>query len=154
VRNLWLSAALVAVAGCVIQPVAPVAEAPPPPAPAVVAAPPPVATVAYPGVPDFVSLFLPAIPLPPGRLMLSNYSFALADVESIVTPYPDCAVHPGLVPVDFKLALNSTWVIPTPPGMDVCWRRSLPPTAAAPTPVWTEWNRDYTGAGRAIDSRL
>lgn len=145
-RNLWLSAALFAVAGCVMQPLAPVAEAPPPA---------PVATVAYPaGVPDFVALLLPAIPLPPGRLTLSNYSFPLADVEAVITPYPDCALHPGIVPVDFKIPLNGTWVIPAAPGSDVCWRRSLPPTAAAPKPVWTPWNRDYTGTGRAIDSRL
>jgi len=158
VRNLLLSAALVAVTGCVMQPIAPAAEAPTP-APVVVEAapvppPPPVATVVYPGVPDFVSLLLPAIPLPPGRLTLSNFRFRLADVEAIVTPYPDCAIHPGLVPVDFKLPLNSTWVIPTQPGMDVCWRRSLPPTAAARTPVWTEWSRDYTGNGRVVDSQL
>ncbi len=155
VRNLWLSAALFAVTGCMMQPVAPVAEAPPTLAPAVVAAPPPPpATVTLAGMPDFVSLVLPRIPLPPGRLTLSNYSFKLADVEAIVTSYPDCAVHPGIVPMDFKLPLNGTWVIATPPGTDVCWRRSLPPTAATPKPVWTPWNRDYTGAGRVIDARL
>ncbi len=166
VRNLWLSAALVAVTGCVMQPLAPAAEVAPAPAPVVVEAapapvvvgtppPPPSAiAVAFPTLPDFVSVLLPSIPLPPGRLTLSNFRFGLADVEAIVTPYPDCAIHPGIVPVDFKLPLNSTWVIPTQPGMDVCWRRSLPPTAAAPTPVWTEWSRDYTGNGRVVDSQL
>jgi hypothetical protein len=159
VRILWFSAALFAVAGCTawVGPL-PAAEAPPSaPAPAVVAVaspPPPAATLTLAGLPDFVSLVLPQIPLPPGRLTLSNFSFRLADVEAIVTAYPDCSLHPGMVPTDFKLPLNSTWVITAPPGMDVCWRSSLPPTPEAPKPVWTEWNRDYTGQGRSIDTRL
>jgi hypothetical protein len=160
VRNLWLAAALFAVTGCTawVGPL-PAAEAPLPAAAPVVVAPAPttapVTTVAYPvGVPDIMSLLLPAIPLPPGRLTLSNYSFRLADVEAIVTPYPDCALHPGLVPMDFKLPLNGTWVIAAPPGMDVCWRRSLPPGDTSGSQGWTDWNRDYTGMGRSIDATL
>jgi hypothetical protein len=156
VRNLWIAAAFVALTGCTewVGPL-PAAEAPrPAPSPAV-AAPTPVATVTYPvGVPDVMAALLPAIPLPPGRLTLSNYTFKLADVEAIVTPYPDCALHPGMVPMDFKLPLNSTSVITAPPGMDVCWRRALPPSPEAPKPVWSDWNRDFTGQGRSIDSTL
>lgn len=159
-RNLWMVAAFVAVTGCTewVGPL-PTAEAPrPAPAPAVAVAAPgrtPVATVTYPaGVPDVMAALLPAIPLPPGRLTLSNYTFKLADVEAIVTLYPDCALHPGMVPMDFKLPLNSTWVITAPPGMDVCWRRALPPSPEAPKPVWSDWNRDFTGQGRSIDSTL
>lgn len=157
-RSFWLATVLLAVTGCTawVGPL-PAAEAPPPPSPTVVPvpAPRPAATAVYPaGVPDFISLLLPAIPLPPGRLTLGNYRYALADVEAIVTAYPDCELHPDMVPIDFKLPLNATWVITAPPGMDVCWRRSLPPTAKAPKPVWTPWNRDYTGTGRSIDSEL
>lgn len=160
-RHIWLAAALCAVTGCTtwVGPL-PSAEAPPPAAPAVTVAAPapaptPVATVTYPvGVPDVMAALLPSIPLPPGRLTLSNYVFKLVDVEAIVTPYPDCDLHPGMVPMDIKLALNGTWVITAPPGMDVCWRRALPPSPNAPKPVWTQWNRDYTGQGRSIDSTL
>ena len=164
-RKLWIAAALIAVTGCT-QWVGPLpGPEPPQPAPPAVAvapapvvaapAPTPVATVTYPvGVPDVMAALLPAIPLPPGRLTLSNFTFKLADVEAIVTPYPDCALHPGIVPMDFKVPLNGTWVITAPPGMDVCWRRALPPSPEAPKPVWTDWNRDYTGMGRSIDSTL
>jgi hypothetical protein len=165
VRKLWIAAALIAVTGCT-QWVGPLpGPEPPQPAPPAVAvapapvvaapAPTPVATVTYSvGVPDVMAALLPAIPLPPGRLTLSNFTFKLADVEAIVTPYPDCALHPGIVPMDFKVPLNGTWVITAPPGMDVCWRRALPPSPEAPKPVWTDWNRDYTGMGRSIDSTL
>lgn len=93
-----------------------------------------------------------------GRLTLSNVRYGLADVEALVTPYPDCAVHPGQMPMLFKLRLNSTWVIPTPPGSDVCWRRELKadqhPATPPTRPGWTEWNRVFTASGTAIDSRL
>jgi len=157
VRKLCLCVVLAAIAGCAIESPPPVTGAP---APAVVAAVPvpppsaPVPTVVYPGVPDLVSLVLPAIPVPPGRLTLSNFSFPIADVEALVTAYPDCAPHPDVTPIDMKLPLNGAWVIPTPPGADACWRRALPPTAAAPRPISTGWNRVYTGTGRLIDSHL
>jgi hypothetical protein len=101
----------------------------------------------------------PLVPLPPegGRLTLSNFSYDLADVEAIVTRYPDCALHPGIVPMTFKLPLNSTWVIRAPAGADVCWRRQLVPqqeAAAGAKPGWSAWNRDHTGAGQFIDSQL
>ena len=93
-----------------------------------------------------------------GRLTLSNFTFDLADVEAIVTPYADCAVHPGLVPLDFKLPMNATWLIPATAGADVCWRRALPLDAAHPGLAtgkgWTQWNRVFTSSGRAIDARL
>jgi len=158
VRNLWLSAGLFTVAGCVIEPVVPVVEAPPPqPAPVVAVAapappPPTLASVMYPNLPGFLALAVPPIPLPPGRLTLSNYSFARARVQALVTAYPDCGAHEGVVIADFVLPLNGTRVIEAAPGADVCWRREFPPDA---TPGgWTEWNRDYTGTGRSIDTKL
>jgi len=92
----------------------------------------------------------------PGRLTLSNFTYELADVEAVVTPYPDCGVHAGIVPMDFKLPLNSTWVIPASLGSDVCWRHHAPPSAGARTapPPWSDWNRAFTAAGSSVDSRL
>lgn len=102
---------------------------------------------------------LPLVPSVPqgGRLTLSNFSYELADVEAIVTRYPDCALHPGIVPMTFKLPLNGSWVIRTPAGSDVCWRRQLVPrqeATAGAKPGWSAWNRDHTGAGQFIDSQL
>lgn len=108
-------------------------------------------------------LFSPVMAGPAsGRLTLSNFSFDRARVEALVTPYPDCAIRPGMVPADFMLRLNSTWAIPTPPGSDVCWRRAVPATpgsaaqgnAPAAVPGWTDWNRAFTGPGRLIDAEL
>jgi hypothetical protein len=130
------------------------AEAPPsagtPPAAPAAA---PVSAPAQRGWPFTFSLWGPRS----GRLTLSNFTFALADVEAIVTPYPDCALHPGVVARDFKLPLNGTWTIQAPPGSDVCWRR-LPgePGAGAVQAVRppAQWNRAYTGAGRRLDDQL
>jgi hypothetical protein len=154
VRKFWLSATLFALTGCVLEPV--VAEAPPPAPVVAVAAPapaPPPSAVAvmFPNLPDFLALAIPPIPLPPGRLTLSNYSFDRARVQALVTAYPDCAAHEGVVVTDFALPLNGTRVIEAAPGADVCWRREFPPGSA---PGWTEWNRDYTGTGRSIDAKL
>jgi hypothetical protein len=156
-RTLVLSATLFALTGCVIEPV--VAEAPPSAAPVVAVAtpappppPPPLAvTVMFPNLPDFLALAIPPIPLPSGRLTLSNYSFDRARVQALVTSYADCGPHEGIVIADFALPLNGTRVIEAAPGADVCWRREFPPGSA---PGWTEWNRDYTGTGRSIDAKL
>jgi hypothetical protein len=159
VRNFWLSAALCAVTGCVLEPLPMTAEAPPPAPAAVVAVatpaplppPPNAVTVMFPNLPDFLALAIPPIPLPPGRLTLSNYSFDRARVQALVTAYPDCGAHEGIVITDFALPLNGTRVIEAAPGADICWRREFPPGTA---PGWTEWNRDYTGTGRSIDAKL
>lgn len=141
--------------------VVPPALSPPPLAPAAAAAPPPaVLPVAYRPYP-FLSFSLFRRPPAAGRLTLRNFTSALADVEALATPYPDCALHPGLVPEDFKLPRNATWIIPTPPGSDVCWRRlqpGAPPNIAQglkpAVPVAAEWNRAFTASGRSIDARL
>ena len=106
-----------------------------------------------------VFLWLPPAPPPmlspppgPGRLTLSNFVYDRARVQALVTAYPDCGAHEGVVIADFVLPLNGTRVIEAAPGADVCWRREFPPDA---TPGgWTEWNRDYTGTGRSIDTKL
>lgn len=128
-----------------------------PPPPAAEAAPRPVVAVAFRPLPfPSISLFrrTPAR----GRLTLSNFTVPLADVEALVTPYPDCIVHPGQVPADFKLPLNGTWTIPTPAGADVCWRRLAPPQVAQRVrpalPVAAQWNRAFTAPGRFIDAQL
>ena len=94
----------------------------------------------------------------PGRLTLSNYSFDNAHVQTVVTLYPDCAVHEGTLASEFTLPLNGTRIVETAPGSDVCWRRAVPPGQLAgppPTePGWSEWNRAYTSSGRPVDSRL
>ena len=154
-RKFWLSAVLCAVTGCAIEPVVVEAPAPAPVVAVVTPAPPPppnAVTVMFPNLPDFLALAIPPIPLPPGRLTLSNYSFDRARVQAVVTAYPDCGPHAGVVATDFVLPLNGTRVIDTAPGADVCWRREFPPGS---TPGgWTDWNRDYTGTGRSIDAKL
>lgn len=134
-----------------------------PPRPAIAAAVPAVATLAYPAPPFGWTLFHHR---GPGRLILSNFTYTLADVEAVVTPYADCALHPGVVPRDFKLPLNGTWVIDTPAGSDVCWKRlpapplpadtaaSPPPPAEAEVPSAAAWNRVFTGAGQIIGGQL
>ena len=121
--------------------------------------PPPAAAAAPAPAPQF---WLPA-PLAwlfgtvPGRLILNNYSFDNAHVQTVVTGFPDCVPRPGTLNSDFILPLNGTRVIETMPGADVCWRRAVEAgrTPAPPTePGWTEWNRAYTSSGRPIDSRL
>ena len=155
------AAAPVAAAGAPLPLMPAVAAAPTPPAPptpaaaaAVVATAPSASPVAVPAVfapIPFARYFTPWA----GRLELSNFSYSLTDVEAIVTPYPDCALHPGVVPLDFKLPLNGTWVIPASPGMDVCWRREVAAEGQSPqSHQWTQWNRAFTSSGGLIDSRL
>jgi hypothetical protein len=183
VRFLLISGLLLGTAGCVWAPpqqqgsncpyaraalATPPRPAPAPPPAAVAPAPPPAAAVAPPppaaaaGPPLRLASLIVPIPFgeyltpQPGRLVLSNYSFDLTDVEAFVTRWPSCATHPGIVPVHLKLPLNGTWTIATPPGSDVCWRRSLtaPPQPDAEKAQWTEWNRAFTSTGRSIDSQL
>jgi hypothetical protein len=97
----------------------------------------------------------------PGRMTLSNFTFGLAHVEALITPYPDCVVRPGMVPIDLKLPLNSTETVTAPPGTDVCWRRMVerPPGAALrlagpPQGAWTPWNRVFTSFGHSVDAHL
>jgi len=122
--------------------------------------PPPSAAVAY---RPWFPLALPLFRAPPhaGRLTLSNFSFGLADVEAFVTSSGECAFHPGVVPQHRNLPLDAAWIIPAPPGSDVCWRRLSPdpPSPSAqglmlPAPPAAEWNRAFTAAGRFIDARL
>ena len=96
-----------------------------------------------------------------GRLLISNFAYEQAIVEALVTPYPDCAVHPGVEAADMPVPLNGTWTIPTQAGWDVCWR-----TKAAKAPMENAqdakppgtgpvgWNRAYTGNGRFIEAQL
>ncbi len=95
-------------------------------------------------------------PPPPGRLTLNNFAFDRAHVQTLITPYPDCAVRQGTATGDFVLPLNGTRVIEAAAGSDVCWRRQIEPTggASATAPGWTEWNRAYLTAGRSINSQL
>lgn len=101
-------------------------------------------------------------PEPGGRLTLSNFSYDTARVQAVLTNGPDCAVADPAAAADFVMPLNATRIIPTPAGVDVCWRREAPPTASAqiargPAPAmlgWADWNRSYTGSGRFIDARL
>ncbi|HVC55626.1 MAG TPA: hypothetical protein VND95_06700 [Stellaceae bacterium] len=122
---------------------------PPPPGPAAGPAPP---LVVAPN--PLAWLFGP----PHGRLTLSNFSYDSARVETVVTPFPDCAPRPGTATSDFALPLNGTRIIAPPPGADVCWRRALGAATAvgAPpsTPGWSEWSRAFTSSGHAIDERL
>jgi hypothetical protein len=153
-----------------------------------VGAPPPVALVPAPvgSVPAGPVAVVPApggtpvvasveVPLPPwvpfgwlwgpesgGRLTLSNFSYDTARVQAVLTNGPDCAVADPAAAADFIMPLNATRIIPTPAGVDVCWRREVPPTASSqvtrgPAPAipgWADWNRSYTGSGRFIDARL
>jgi hypothetical protein len=133
-----------------------VAPVPPPPAMPVAAAPPPPPPAPAITVPNpFASVFGPW----PGRLNLSNLTYDGARVQTLITPYPDCAVRAGMPLSDFALPLNGTRVIDAAPGLDVCWRREIaaapaPGVPRPPAPGWTEWNRVYTSTGRTIDARL
>jgi hypothetical protein len=148
VRLLIVSAVLAATASC----------AWPPPPPPEVAAPPPIAAASAP----FMPLALPFVPFvhptPPGRLTLSNFSYDHAQVQALITPFPDCVVREGAATSAFVLLLNGTRVIEAAPGADVCWRRALEPgtrAGAAPsTPGWTEWNRVFLSSAGLVDSRL
>ena len=98
-----------------------------------------------------------APPVGAGRLTLSNFSYDLARVEALVTPYPDCEVRVGMAAANFDLPLNGTRVIDAPAGADVCWRRLMPPLEEATSPAVPRaipWNRAYTSSGRVVDSRL
>ena len=152
-RILLISALLVATASCAWPPPPPVELAgptPPPPAPA------PVFYLPNP----FAFLFAPIMPgaPPPGRLTLSNFSFDHARVETLITPFPDCAPHEGTAASNFDLPLNGTRVIEAAPGSDVCWRRQIEPGrdqgVAPSTPGWTEWNRVFLSSVPVVDSRL
>ena len=162
-----------------------VGPAPPPPTPLVAPAPPP-AVVAAPapapqpyvwnplawlfGPPPAAAAPAPAVlalpnpfalffgPPEGGRLVLSNFSYDRARVQAMVTPYPDCAVHDGVVAAEKEVPLNGTWVVAAAPGADVCWRRAIEPNSAAAVPGgepgWTGWSRVYLSTGRTIDSQL
>jgi hypothetical protein len=72
------------------------------------------------------SLTLPALRLMQPeqlRLTLSNYSFHIARVQVLTTPYPDCLARDGTTIGEFTLPLNGTRVLDVPTGIDVCWRR-------------------------------
>jgi hypothetical protein len=170
VRIVIASALLLATASCAWPP--PPAATPGPvalaPAAAVPAPPPAFALppLFVPLIPAQASASVDNRPAPPiwlgpprsGRLTLSNFAFDLADVEAVVTRAPDCAASAGASPIDFKLPLKGTWVIPAPPGADICWRRqTVPPpvgSAAAAAAGWTPWNRVFTSSGRSIDAQL
>jgi hypothetical protein len=133
----------------------PLALLPPPPAPAA-PAPAVASTVDYVPFPVLVARLINAPP-PSGRLTLHNFAFDSARVQAVITSAPDCVVRQGMVVTDFVLPLNSTRVISTPPGADICWRREMTAPAATGTavgPSWTEWARVYTASGRYLDSRL
>ena len=99
-------------------------------------------------------------PDPGGRLTLSNFSYDTARVQAVLTNRADCAVADPAA--DFVMPLTATRIIPPPAGVDVCWRREVPPTASAQIargpasamPGWADWNHSYTGSGRYIDARL
>ena len=128
---------------------------------AIAPAPPPGAPVVVP-LPPWVPFGWLWGPEPGGRLTLSNFSYDTARVQAVLTNGPDCAVADPAAAADFVMPLNATRIIPTPAGVDVCWRREVPATAsaqvargAAPAiPGWADWNRSYTGSGRFIDARL
>jgi hypothetical protein len=169
VRIVIASALLLVAASCAWPPPAatpgPIALAPaaavPAPQPAY-ALPP----LFIPLIPAQASASVDNRPAPPiwlgpprsGRLTLSNFTFDLVDVEAVVTHTADCGVSAGTAPIDFKLPLNSTRVIPVPAGADICWRRQTmqPPvgSAAAAAASWTPWNRVFTSSGRSIDAQL
>ena len=108
-------------------------------------------------------------PPEPGRLTLSNFSFAGARVEAVVTANADCNPRTvGMVARAFVLPLNATRVIAAPPGADVCWRRELaaepetpnltppavPPGVPAGRPRWSGWNRAYLSLAPTVDAQL
>jgi protein-S-isoprenylcysteine O-methyltransferase Ste14 len=90
------------------------------------------------------------MPARPGRLSLSNFAFDRAEVETIVTSGPYCAVRtPGYIAAArFTLPLNGTRVIDTPPGAGVCWRHS------AETGGWSGWSRISPTPGETTDATL
>lgn len=160
----WAPPEAAAPAAVLAPPVA-LAPAPPlaaPPAVAAAAPVPPPAAIAAPAAPAVDYAALPWLVLrgpPPaaGRLMLNNFSFEAARVQAVLASGPDCAIGPAAAIADFVLPPNATKVIPTPPGMDVCWRRELPEAAAQnapPAPPWSAWNRAFTGPGRFLDTVL
>ena len=149
-RILIVPALLTLTASCAWPP-PPEAAGPPPIAAAPAPAPFVPAPLAWPFVP-FVH------PTPPGRLTLSNFSYDHAQVQALVTPFPDCVAREGTATSAFVLPLNATRVIEAAPQADVCWRRALEPgtrAGAAPsTPGWTEWNRVFLSSAGSVDSRL
>jgi hypothetical protein len=85
----------------------------------------------------------------PGELLLSNFQWPGARVETVVTANPDCnASGPGFVASDsFVLPSDATRIIDAPPGADVCWRRER-------QPPWPGWNRTFLAPGRIVASTL
>jgi hypothetical protein len=130
------------------------------PPPSEVAGPPPIAAAPAPAPSGPLAWpFIPFVhPTPPGRLTLSNFSYDHAQVEALITPFPDCVAREGTTNSAFMLALNGTRVIEAAPGADVCWRRALEPGTRAgaepTTPGWTEWNRVFLSSAGRVDSRL
>jgi len=125
---------------------APLIAAPAPPPP------PAAAPIAYRPWP-FLAFPLFQAPVRAGRLTLSNVAFGPAAVEAFVTSDPDCRLHPGITPRTVQLPLNGTWVIATPPGSDVCWRR-LAPGAPPAASAEAAWNLAVTAGGSFVDARL
>jgi hypothetical protein len=90
---------------------------------------------------------------PPGQLTLSNYRFADAAVETVVTTAPDCsAIDPAAPTTAFDLPFKGTRVIAAAPDADICWRRKIAGGAGAAQ--WTDWSRAFTASGRSIDLQL
>ena len=142
-RSLLAVLGLLATAAC--------AWPPPPSSAAAAPSPPPIAYAPAP----LVWLFAPLAAPSPARLALSNFSFAGARVETLITPYADCVARPGTTAVDFVLPLNGTRIIEAAAGSDVCWRRAVAPgTAPAAATGWTPWNREFLSSGRSIDAQL
>jgi len=126
---------------------------------AIASAPPPGAPVVVP-LPPWVPFGWLWGPEPGGRLTLSNFSYDTARVQAVLTNGPECTIADPAAAADFVMPLNATRIIPTPAGVDVCWRREVPATASSQAargpamPGWADWNRSYTGSGRFIDARL
>jgi hypothetical protein len=140
----------------IVVPPPPAVVAAEPPAPVVVAAapPPPAREVEYVPVPLLWWRMLTQ-PLPAGRLMLNNFSFEPARVQAVLVTGPACAIGDPGAATEFVLPSNGTRVVPTPPGVDICWRRRLIAGEARETPLagpWTAWSRAYTGPGRFLDA--
>jgi hypothetical protein len=107
------------------------------------------------------SLTLPAVRLMAPeqlRLTLSNYTFDMARVQVLTTPYSDCLAREGTTIGEFALPLNGTRMLDVPPGIDVCWRRVDAPPAGQQPPgspaIGFPWNRAYLTSGHSIDARL
>ena len=151
-----LPAAAVATPIPLIAPAPPIAAATPPPA--LVATAPPPSGVAYVPVGGLLWGML-AAPPPPGRLMLSNFSFEPVRVQAVLAAGQACAIADAAAVTEvteFVVPSNGTRILPAPPGADICWRREAPPVAAdnASVAPWSAWNRAFTAPGRYLDATL